>query len=144
MNIQIVKLRDDAVLPKYETKHSAAVDLVAALDAPITLAPGERAVIGTGLALALPTGYEAQVRARSGLALKQGIGLANGVGTIDADYRGELGVILANYGSEPFTVESGMRIAQMVIAKCETAEWQLVDVLEQTSRGSGGFGSTGV
>lgn len=143
MHIPIIKLHPDAILPEYQTPLSAAMDIAARLDAPITLAPHERAVIPTGIAFAIPEGYEIQVRARSGLAAKHGIRLANGVGTIDADYRGELGVILHNLGTEPFTVEHGMRIAQMVVAKCERAVWNLVDELDETVRGTGGYGSTG-
>jgi len=143
MNIQITKLRDHAQLPEYQTEHSAGMDLHAAIDAPMTLKPGERAAIPTGIAIAVPAGYEAQVRARSGLAAKHGIALTNGVGTVDADYRGELSVLIINLGQENFTVEPGMRIAQMVIAKYERAQWAEVESLDETARGSGGFGSTG-
>jgi dUTP pyrophosphatase len=131
-------------LPKYATEHSAGLDLEAALDAPVTLKPGERQLIPTGLSIALPEGFEAQVRPRSGLAIKNGVTCLNSPGTIDADYRGEVKVILANLGSEPFTVERGMRIAQMVVAKYKRVEWQAVDQLDETARGGGGFGSTGV
>lgn len=133
----------DLPLPAYATAHSAGLDLQAAIDAPITLAPGERKLIPTGLAMALPEGYEAQIRPRSGLALKNGIGLVNSPGTIDADYRGEVGIIMMNYGSEPFTIERGMRIAQMVIAPYTRAAFSEVIELPQTDRGTGGFGSTG-
>jgi dUTP pyrophosphatase len=143
MNIHITKLRDDAVLPEYQTSHAAAMDLVAALDEPVTLGSLERAIIPTGLALAIPEGYEAQVRARSGLSAKHGIACANGVGTIDADYRGELGVILVNLSKDEFTIEPGMRIAQLVVAKVERVDWQLVEKLDETDRGKGGYGSTG-
>lgn len=143
MKIAITKLRSNAILPEYHTTHSAAVDLAAAIDEPVTLGSLERAIIPTGLALAIPEGYEAQVRARSGLSAKHGIALANGVGTIDADYRGELGVILVNLGKEPFTIEPGMRVAQLVVAKYERVEWQRVDELDETERGKGGYGSTG-
>jgi dUTP pyrophosphatase len=143
MNIHITKLRDNATLPEYQTEHAAAMDLVAAIDQPVLLESLDRAIVPTGLALAVPEGYEAQVRARSGLSAKHGIALANGVGTIDADYRGELGVILVNLSKEPFTIEPGMRIAQLLVAKVERIEWQLVDGLEETSRGKGGYGSTG-
>jgi dUTP pyrophosphatase len=131
-------------LPKYATDLSAGQDLEAAIEAPITLKPGERQLIPTGLAIALPEAYEAQIRPRSGLAFKNGVTVLNSPGTIDADYRGEVKVILANLGAEPFTVERGMRIAQMVVAKYRRVEWQVVEQLEETARGAGGFGSTGV
>lgn len=130
-------------LPSYATEHSAGMDLLAAVSEPVTLKPLERKLIPTGLTIALPDGYEAQVRPRSGLAYKNGITVANAPGTIDADYRGEVGVILINLGSEPFTVERGMRIAQMVIAPYTRAQFSEVLELPQTSRGTGGFGSTG-
>ncbi|MBQ2120884.1 MAG: dUTP diphosphatase [Bacteroidaceae bacterium] len=130
-------------LPKYATADSAGMDLRANLDEPITLAPMERRLIPTGLYIALPAGYEAQVRPRSGLALKHGIGVLNSPGTIDADYRGEIGVILVNLSQVPFVVQDGERIAQMVIARHETAEWELVETLDETERGAGGFGHTG-
>jgi dUTP pyrophosphatase len=130
-------------LPKYATADSAGMDLRANLDEPITLAPMERRLIPTGLHIALPVGYEAQVRPRSGLALKHGIGVLNSPGTIDADYRGEIGVILVNLSQVPFVVQDGERIAQMVIARHETAEWELVETLDETERGAGGFGHTG-
>lgn len=130
-------------LPKYATADSAGMDLRANLDEPITLAPMERRLIPTGLHIALPVGYEAQVRPRSGLALKHGIGVLNSPGTIDADYRGEIGVILVNLSQMPFVVQDGERIAQMVIARHETAEWELVETLDETERGAGGFGHTG-
>lgn len=129
--------------PTYATEHSAGMDLTAALEEAIEIGPGERMLIPTGLALALPDGYEAQIRPRSGLALKHGVTVLNSPGTIDADYRGEIGVILANMGAEPFTVERGMRIAQMVIAQYTKIEWEMADSLDETQRGSGGFGSTG-
>ena len=119
-------------LPKYATADSAGMDLRANLDEPITLAPMERRLIPTGLYIALPAGYEAQVRPRSGLALKHGIGVLNSPGTIDADYRGEIGVILVNLSQVPFVVQDGERIAQMVIARHETAEWELVETLDET------------
>ena len=143
MIIEFKKLRDTAVLPKYQTQHSAGMDVCAAIDEPIILAPLERALVPCGFAMAIPEGYEVQVRARSGLALKHGIGLVNGIGTIDADYRGELGVILINYGSEPFTVNGGDRIAQIVLTKYERAGWLEVSELSETDRGAGAFGSTG-
>lgn len=130
-------------LPSYATEHAAGMDLLAAVTDPVTLAPGRRALIPTGIAIALPPGYEAQVRARSGLALRHGVTVANGIGTIDADYRGEVGVILVNLGEEAFTVERGARIAQMVIARHETAAWDEVAALPDSARGAGGFGSTG-
>ncbi len=133
----------DLALPAYATALSAGMDLLAAVAAPLTLEPGRRALIPTGIAIALPPGFEAQIRPRSGLALKNGIGLVNSPGTIDADYRGEIGVIVINHGDQPFTVDRGMRIAQMVIARHERAVWTEVDNLDETARGSGGFGSTG-
>lgn len=131
-------------LPKYATEFSAGVDLEAAVDAPVTLKPGERQLIPTGLAIALPEGYEAQIRPRSGLALKNGVTVLNSPGTVDADYRGEIKVILANLGSENFTVERGMRVAQMVIAQHAHVAWNVVEQLDETARGAGGFGSTGI
>ncbi len=130
-------------LPQYATNQSAGMDLRANLDAPIVLKPGERVLIPTGLFIALPKGYEAQVRPRSGLAFKHGVTVANAPGTIDADYRGEIGVILINLGQEDFIVGNGERIAQMVIAKCEQISWSLVETLDETERGVGGFGHTG-
>ena len=144
MHIQFKKLRETAVVPAYQTTHSAGMDVCAAIDAPIIIQPQERALIPLGFAIALPDGYEAQIRARSGLALKHGITMANGIGTIDADYRGEIGVLVVNLGSEPFTVAPGDRIAQMVIARYEKAEFTEVTSLATTERGKGGFGSTGV
>ncbi|HVI69222.1 MAG TPA: dUTP diphosphatase [Magnetospirillaceae bacterium] len=141
MNVPIIN-KSKHPLPIYQTPHSAAFDLTANLDASITLAPLERALIPTGLYIALPPGYEAQVRPRSGLALKHGLSMVNAPGTIDADYRGEWGVILINLGQEPYTVQDGERIAQVVVAKHETVTWQEVTELEATER-SGGFGSTG-
>jgi len=130
-------------LPHYETLASAGMDLRADLESPITLKPLERAIVPTGLFMELPVGYEAQVRPRSGLAAKKGITVLNAPGTIDADYRGNVGVILVNLSNEDFTVENGERIAQMVIAKHERAEWVEVETLSSTDRGEGGFGSTG-
>ena len=130
-------------LPTYATVSSAGLDLKAVLAQAVTLAPLERKIIGTGLKIALPEGYEAQVRPRSGLAAKHGITVLNAPGTIDADYRGEIGVILVNLSSEPFTVEPGERIAQLVIAQYTQIQWTLVNNLEETERGAGGFGSTG-
>ena len=131
-------------MPSYQTEASAGMDLRAQLEEPVRLGPLERAVVGTGLYIELPVGFEAQIRPRSGLAAKQGISVLNSPGTIDADYRGEIGVILVNLSNEPVTVNHGERIAQMVISKHEQAEWIEVDQLEETTRGSGGFGSTGV
>ena len=134
----------DLPLPEYATVKSAAVDLLAAVTKDVVLTPGARTLIPTGLAIALPDGYEAQVRPRSGLALKNGITLLNTPGTIDADYRGEIGIILTNLGEEDFTVERGMRIAQMLIAPVTRLTWNAVSSLDKSERGSGGFGSTGV
>lgn len=131
-------------LPAYETIASAGMDLRAHMTEPITLAPLERAVVKTGLFIELPIGYEAQVRPRSGLAAKKGITVLNAPGTVDADYRGEIGVILVNLSKESFTIANGERIAQLVIARHERAEWENAEELSETSRGSGGFGSTGV
>ena len=142
MNVRIIT--KSGQLPAYETDGSAGMDLRAYLEEPVTLAPMERALIPTGLYLAVPQGYEAQVRARSGLAVKHGIGLVNGIGTIDSDYRGEVKVALINWGSEPFTIENGDRIAQLVIAPYERISWEKTDTLEETERGAGGFGHTGV
>ena len=133
----------DLELPAYETADAAGMDLRAAVEADLEIAPGARALVPTGLAIALPPGYEAQVRPRSGLALRNGISLVNSPGTIDADYRGEVGVIVINHGEETFTVTRGMRIAQMVVAPVTQAAWQEVDALPETARGAGGFGSTG-
>lgn len=130
-------------LPGYQTEHAAGVDLCAALAATLTLLPGERALILTGLALEIPVGYEGQVRPRSGLALKAGISIVNSPGTIDADFRGEIGVVLINHGSAPFVVEPLMRIAQLVLAPVTRAQFEWASDLSETERGSGGYGSTG-
>lgn len=143
MKINIINKSQHA-LPSYETIASAGMDLRANLTQPIVIEPMGRALIPTGLFMELPIGYEAQVRPRSGLALKKGITCLNSPGTIDADYRGEVGVILANLSKETFVVENGERIAQMVIAKHERAEWVEAEELSTTERGAGGFGSTGV
>jgi len=143
MTIKIINKSSHA-LPHYETEASAGMDLRANLEEAVTLQPLERAIIKTGLFIELPIGTEAQVRPRSGLAAKKGITVLNAPGTIDADYRGEIGVILVNLSNEPFTVENGERIAQLVIAKHERADWQQVEELSSTERGAGGFGSTGV
>ena len=133
----------DLPLPAYATRGAAGMDLLAALDAPLHLEPGQRGLVPTGLSIALPAGYELQVRPRSGLALKHGIVLPNAPGTIDEDYRGEIGVIVMNAGQEAFVVEPGMRIAQAVIAPVVRATWIECDDLDATERGAGGFGSTG-
>ncbi|WP_428374884.1 dUTP diphosphatase [Lichenicoccus sp.] len=130
-------------LPAYATSGAAGMDLLAAVAGAVTIAPGGRALIPTGLAVALPPGHELQIRPRSGLALRHGIVLANSPGTIDEDYRGEIGVIVLNAGSEPFVVERGMRIAQAVLAPVLRAVWQETDTLDETARAAGGFGSTG-
>ncbi|WP_282088055.1 dUTP diphosphatase [Aquimarina algiphila] len=143
MQIKIIN-RSSHDLPHYETIASAGMDLRANITESITLQPLERTIVKTGLFIELPVGYEAQVRPRSGLAAKKGITVLNAPGTIDADYRGEVGVILVNLSNENFTIENGERVAQMVIAKHERAEWEVVEELSETSRGEGGFGSTGV
>ncbi len=143
MKIKIVN-RSHHALPAYATPLSAGMDLRANLESPITLKPLERTLVPTGLYIALPPGFEAQVRPRSGLALKRGIGVLNSPGTIDADYRGEIGVILVNLSNEEFVINDGERIAQMVIARHETVEWQPEETLDETERGARGFGHTGV
>ena len=143
MHIKIVN-RSSHHLPEYETIASAGMDLRAYIEEPITLKPLERTIVKTGLYIELPIGFEAQVRPRSGLAAKKGITVLNAPGTIDADYRGEVGVILVNLSNESFVINNGERIAQMVIAKHERAEWTVVEELSETTRGEGGFGSTGV
>lgn len=134
----------DLPLPAYASAGAAAVDFLAAIEAPMDIPPGSRALVPTGLAVALPAGYELQVRPRSGLALKHGILVANSPGTVDEDYRGEIKVILLNAGSEPFRVERGMRLAQGVLAPVTRLVWQEVESLDETARGQGGFGSTGL
>jgi len=143
MKIDIVKLRPTAILPEYQTAGAAGADIHACIDTPITLQPLERRMIPTGISMAIPVGYEVQIRARSGMSIKYGITMVNGIGTIDADYRGEVGVLAINLGQEAFTIEPGMRIAQMVVAKYETAAWNEVEVLDETDRGTGGYGSSG-
>ena len=143
MNIKIIN-KSTHSLPQYETMASAGMDLRANLVAAVTLKPLERTIIKTGLFIELPIGIEAQVRPRSGMASKKGITVLNAPGTVDADYRGEIGVILVNLSNEDFTIENGERVAQLVIAKHERAAWQQVDILGETERGAGGFGSTGV
>lgn len=142
--IKIVKLNPKAILPEYQSQHSSGMDLHACIDGPITIQPGKRVLIPTGLSIELPAGYESQVRSRSGLALKYGVSMANGVGTIDADYRGEYGVLLINLGEDPFIVEPEMRVAQLVISRYEKIIWAESTELSQTDRGAGGFGSTGL
>jgi dUTP pyrophosphatase len=143
MNINIIN-KSQHDLPSYETIASAGMDLRANITDPITLKPLERTIVKTGLFIELPIGYEAQVRPRSGLAAKNGVTVLNAPGTVDADYRGEIGVILVNLSNEDFTIQNGERIAQLVVAKHERAEWTVVQELSETSRGEGGFGSTGV
>ena len=134
----------DLPLPAYATAQSAGLDLMAAIDAEIVLSPGARQLIPTGLAIALPAGFEAQVRPRSGLALKHGVTVLNSPGTIDADYRGEVKVLLINHGAEPFTLKRGDRIAQMVVAPVTRIAWTVASQLDETARGAGGYGSTGI
>jgi dUTP pyrophosphatase len=143
--VQVRRLANGAglPLPAYATEGSAGMDLLAAVIADLALAPGARALVPTGIAIALPLGFEAQIRPRSGLALRHGVTVLNAPGTIDADYRGEVGVMLANLGSEPFTVRRGERIAQLVIAPAARASWREVSALPPSARGPGGFGSTG-
>lgn len=142
LNVQIIN-KSKHPLPAYATSLSAGMDIRANLTDPITLAPMQRCLVPTGLYIALPAGFEAQIRPRSGLALKKGITVLNSPGTIDADYRGEVCIILVNLSAEPFVIEDGERIAQMVIARHEQAVWQEVEVLDETERGAGGFGHTG-
>jgi dUTP pyrophosphatase len=146
VEIEVVRLPHarDLALPDYATAAAAGADLLAAIDQDIELAPLERRIVPTGISIALPAGFEAQVRPRSGLAAKSGITLVNAPGTIDADYRGEIGVILVNLSKEPFRVTRGMRIAQLVVARHARAVWREVSELDRTARGAGGFGSTGV
>ena len=143
MTVQIIN-KSKHPIPSYETEQSSGMDLRANIDASITLKPLERTIIKTGLFIALPPGFEAQVRPRSGLAVKKGITVLNSPGTVDADYRGEIGVILVNLSDEDFVIQDGERIAQMVIAKHERVTWQQMDVLNETERGASGFGSTGM
>lgn len=143
MNIRIQRIKSGAVLPEYQTKQAAAMDIHACLEAPMVVQPMERFMVPTGLAFELPEGTEMQIRARSGLSIKHGITLINGVGTIDADYRGELNILMINLGTEPFTIEPGMRVAQLLVARYELIAWDEVSSLAVSDRGSGGFGSTG-
>lgn len=142
--IPIKLLRPESVIPSRQTEGAAGMDLHACLETPIELSAGERVVIPVGIALALPRGVEAQIRARSGLAAKHGIGLANGVGTIDSDFRGEIHVILINWSQEPFIIQPGMRVAQMVITRYDMPEWEITQQLDKTERGENMLGSTGV
>jgi dUTP pyrophosphatase len=146
VEIEVVRLAHarDLALPDYATAAAAGADLLAAIDQDIELAPLERKIVPTGISIALPVGFEAQVRPRSGLAAKNGVTLVNSPGTIDADYRGEIGVILVNLSKEPFRISRGMRIAQLVVARHARAVWREVSELDRTVRGAGGFGSTGV
>lgn len=143
IKIEVINMTSDLALPQYQTPLSAGMDLLAAVDGEVTLTPGEIKLIPTGLKISVPDGYEAQIRPRSGLALKHGISMVNCVGTIDADYRGEVGVILINHGKESFEIKRGERIAQMVINPIVQADFQVVAELENTERGEGGFGHTG-
>ena len=143
MNIRIIN-RSKNNLPAYETVHSAGMDLRADLESPVRLNPMERKLIPTGLSIELPEGFEAQIRPRSGLAFKHGIGIVNSPGTSDADYRGEIKVLLINLSNEPFEINTGDRIAQMIVARHEKVSWQEVEVLNETTRGAGGYGHTGV
>ena len=141
VKVKIVRFKGNVELPKYATVHSAGMDLKACMDAPIELAPMQRTIVPTGIKIQLPEGYEAQIRPRSGLSAKKGIVAV--LGTIDADYRGEVGIILMNLSTETFTINPGERLAQMVVKKYEKAEWEEVDNLDESERGEGGFGSTG-
>jgi dUTP pyrophosphatase len=142
--VQVKRVRSCAILPRYMTDLAAGMDLHAALDAPLRLAPGERCLVPTGLAMAIPPGFEGQVRPRSGLALKQGVTLVNTPGTIDADYRGEIGILMINHGQEEVFLNPGDRIAQLIFAPVRRAVLSEVEVLEETARNAGGFGHTGV
>ncbi|MBL8004214.1 MAG: dUTP diphosphatase [Candidatus Kapabacteria bacterium] len=147
MNISIKRINEEFAsipLPQYATEGSAGMDVYATVDKNVEIAPGAIAMVPTNLSIALPKGYECQVRSRSGLAAKNGIFALNAPGTIDSDYRGEIKVILANFGKEPFVIQTGDRIAQLVIAQYESINWNEVDSLDETARGDGGFGSTGV
>ena len=143
IQVQVKKINQAAEIPKYMTTGSAGCDVKACLPQPLEILPGKRAAVPTGLAFGIPEGYEVQVRPRSGLAIKQGLTVVNSPGTIDSDYRGEVMVLMINLGSEPFRLQHGDRIAQLVIKKVEQIQWESVDDLSQTERGAGGFGSTG-
>jgi len=144
MNLKIRITSESGMLPEYETEGSSGMDLKAFLADSIRLEPGKRALIPTGISIELPQGYEAQIRARSGISIKHGIGLVNGIGTIDSDYRGEIKVPLINLGDESFIINNGDRIAQMIIASYESVKWNMVDRLTESPRGEGGFGHTGI
>ena len=146
LHVQVKRLRnsDGLDLPTYATSYSSGMDLLAATEGPMSIGPGERVMVSTGIAICLPPSYEAQVRPRSGLALKHGITVLNAIGTIDADYRGEIGVILINHGGKMFTIERGMRIAQIVFTKVQLANWEEVAKLPESTRAKDGFGSTGL
>lgn len=144
LEIKVKKLRNEAILPLYMTEHAAGMDLFSAMDKPVVLSPGERVLIPTGLAMEIPCGYEGQVRPRSGLALKKGLSLVNSPGTIDADYRGEVGVIVINHGNETVEIQSGDRIAQLIIAPVTRAKLVEVQELADSGRSTGGFGHTGI
>lgn len=139
-----IKRNEGVSLPEYETSGASGMDLRARIDNPITIGPGKRALIPTGFYIEIPEGYEAQIRARSGLAMRNGIGMPNGIGTIDSDYRGEIKVALINFGEEDFIINDGDRIAQMIVTSYEKVAWQEVDTLSDSDRGEGGFGHTGV
>jgi len=139
-----IKSNSNLPLPNYQTALAAGMDLLAAIEQPIDILPGERKLIGTGISIAMPSGYEAQIRSRSGIAFKHGVCVLNSPGTVDADYRGEIKVLLINHGQEVFQIQSGDRIAQMVIAKHERVDWEPVVELDETDRGTGGYGSTGI
>jgi len=143
VEVKVKKLNPKATLPAYQTEHAAAMDVHACIDTPITLQPLERAMIPTGLAFEIPEGYEMQVRARSGLSIKHGLTMVNGVGTIDADYRGELNILVINLGQDPFVIEPDMRVAQLLVTKYDKVVWSVAETLSETDRGEGGFGSTG-
>ena len=143
LNIKIKKLNPLAILPEFKTAEAAGADLSACIDKPIEIKPLERKMIPLGFSMEMPKGYEAQIRARSGLSIKHGIALINEIGTIDSDYRGEVGVLLVNISNEPFIIEPQMRIAQMVFSKFENSAFEIVDSLSTTDRGEGGYGSTG-
>ena len=143
LNVRIKKTRPNAILPEYQTEHAAGMDLYACIDEPVVLKPMQRFMIPTGIAVELPIGYELQIRGRSSFGAKFGVTMANGVGTIDSDYRGEISAVLINLGPEDFIIEPNMRIAQAIVAKYEHVVWNEVDELTETERGAGGFGSTG-
>lgn len=144
MEIKIKKLKQNAILPAYQTAHAAAMDVHACLDKPLVVEPFERCMVPTGLAFDLPEGTEMQVRARSGMSIKHGMTLVNGIGTIDADYRGELNILMINLSKEAFVIEPGMRVAQLLVARYENVRWNEVDEISISQRGAGGFGSTGI